>query len=406
RNNSGDLGKALMEGLSNAMLNAASAAWDKVANMAANFLLNAVMGQPSAGLLNKGIGFTGANTTLGALLGASAANDNVAGGFSGLSVGSVTRAPLGPIAGGDIASYIANAASQRGIDPSIALRVAKSEGGLNSWNMRAGYVKNGYQEPSYGPFQLLKGGPGTGFPAGLGNDFMRRTGLDPALASNGPAGVDFALDHAAKNGWGAWYGAAKVGVGRWDGIGSGAGMGDAAEAVAKLAESAGAATKGLDVLGGGLGQVGQALSTSFFPAAPAAGGGGGGGLFGWLGGLFGGGGNPSLAKYLPLTGLFADGTNYAPGGMALVGERGPELINLPQGSQVFDTNRSARMMGGNDNRGGQRPQLNVYVQGGSGDDHVRELARQGAQEAIFQYQENQVRGGALETQQKATARKG
>ena len=34
-------------------------------------------------------------------------------------------------------------------------------------------------------------------------------------------------------------------------------------------------------------------------------------------------------------GLFANGTNYAPGGAAIVGERGPELINLPRGSQVI-----------------------------------------------------------------------
>lgn len=31
---------------------------------------------------------------------------------------------------------------------------------------------------------------------------------------------------------------------------------------------------------------------------------------------------------------FAGGTNYAPGGVALVGENGPELVNLPQGSRV------------------------------------------------------------------------
>jgi len=31
---------------------------------------------------------------------------------------------------------------------------------------------------------------------------------------------------------------------------------------------------------------------------------------------------------------FADGTNFAPGGVALVGERGPELVNLPRGSSV------------------------------------------------------------------------
>jgi hypothetical protein len=32
---------------------------------------------------------------------------------------------------------------------------------------------------------------------------------------------------------------------------------------------------------------------------------------------------------------FAGGTNFAPGGLSLVGERGPELINLPRGSQVI-----------------------------------------------------------------------
>ena len=31
---------------------------------------------------------------------------------------------------------------------------------------------------------------------------------------------------------------------------------------------------------------------------------------------------------------FATGTSFAPGGMALVGERGPELVNLPKGASV------------------------------------------------------------------------
>lgn len=43
---------------------------------------------------------------------------------------------------------------------------------------------------------------------------------------------------------------------------------------------------------------------------------------------------------------FAVGTRYAPGGMALVGERGPEMINLPRGSQVLPAAQTARMMGG------------------------------------------------------------
>lgn len=34
---------------------------------------------------------------------------------------------------------------------------------------------------------------------------------------------------------------------------------------------------------------------------------------------------------------FATGTRNAPGGLALVGERGPEVVNLPQGSRVYPT---------------------------------------------------------------------
>jgi hypothetical protein len=36
---------------------------------------------------------------------------------------------------------------------------------------------------------------------------------------------------------------------------------------------------------------------------------------------------------------FAGGTNFAPGGMSLVGERGPELVNLPRGAKVIPNNR-------------------------------------------------------------------
>lgn len=54
---------------------------------------------------------------------------------------------------------------------------------------------------------------------------------------------------------------------------------------------------------------------------------------------------------------FARGTAYAPGGTALVGEQGPELINLPRGSQVFPTPKTNQMLsgmgGGNINLGGE-----------------------------------------------------
>ena len=49
------------------------------------------------------------------------------------------------------------------------------------------------------------------------------------------------------------------------------------------------------------------------------------------------------------TNKFAVGTNFAPGGMALVGERGPELVNLPRGSQVVPAAQTSAMLGGRQN---------------------------------------------------------
>lgn len=43
---------------------------------------------------------------------------------------------------------------------------------------------------------------------------------------------------------------------------------------------------------------------------------------------------------------FAEGTNFAPGGWSVVGERGPELVNLPRGSQVIPNNRTEQYFNG------------------------------------------------------------
>lgn len=43
---------------------------------------------------------------------------------------------------------------------------------------------------------------------------------------------------------------------------------------------------------------------------------------------------------------FAHGTNFAPGGWAKVGELGPEIVNLPRGSQVFSNAKSKQMVQG------------------------------------------------------------
>jgi len=43
---------------------------------------------------------------------------------------------------------------------------------------------------------------------------------------------------------------------------------------------------------------------------------------------------------------YADGTDYASGGLALVGERGPELVQIPRGSKVYTAEETAGMLGG------------------------------------------------------------
>jgi hypothetical protein len=69
----------------------------------------------------------------------------------------------------------------------------------------------------------------------------------------------------------------------------------------------------------------------------SAGGGGGGTDSGWFGG--GGADDSDVAGY-------AGGTDDAPGGLAWVGEQGPELLNLPGGSSV--TPAASLRMGGGD----------------------------------------------------------
>jgi hypothetical protein len=351
-----NIGKSFLKGFEAALSSSASKLWEKFFDGIGSMFADWVTG--SKGSAGSGAA-SGVSAVASAVMGG-AANDN----NGKAPVIPVTRAPLG-----DIASYISNAAAARGIDPDIALRVAKSEGGLSSWNMQSLYKKNGVQEPSFGPFQLYKGG-------GLGNDFMAKTGLDPALAANGPAGVDFALDHASKNGWGAWYGAGRAGIGDFEGIGTASKS--ATDAVNKMAGSAGTAAEGLNKLGGGLSQAGQSL------ASGAAGGGGGllSGLSSIGQSIFASSAQFANAWKLGGIGLYADGTNYAPGGMAIVGERGPELVNLPQGSQVFNTNRSRDMMGANGNTPpAQQPKYDIHVYGGSGDDHIRGLVQQGISNA-------------------------
>lgn len=108
-------------------------------------------------------------------------------------------------------------AARRGIDPQIAVRVANSEGGLTE-PARRGTFPTG---SSWYAFQLHWGGAGYehfGTVAGMGNEFSRVTGWKPGDPAAWRDAMRWALDRAKWSGWGAWYGAAAVGIGTWDGI--------------------------------------------------------------------------------------------------------------------------------------------------------------------------------------------
>lgn len=381
-----DFGESLGKSILNALSRSLDKSLDNIFDYLATSIVDAITGASRGGSSSGG---SIISDIVGSVLGKGAANDNHA-------PGAVTRAPL-PNVGGDIAGYIQQAASLRGIDPGIALRVARSEG-LAPGVWQSNVFKNGVREPSFGPFQLLKGGPGTGFPVGLGNDFMRQTGLDPANPANVRPGIDFALNHASKNGWGAWYGAKAAGIGNFEGLeGASSKAVGALDRLATGSDKLGGVTNalagstrnaagGLDAFGGGLNKMGNMLNQ--FPAAPS----GGGGIGGFFKNIFGGGGLPSFSFMNAISpaatahilgggvGLFADGTEGAPPGWAWVGEKGPELRKLRAGDVIRTHQRSVQMAA---NANAPAPQ-SVHVTVSVDDDgkikaYVTDMGRQAAQ---------------------------
>lgn len=125
-------------------------------------------------------------------------------------------------ANGEIADYIVEAAKAHGIDPSVAVRVAQTEGGVEEYNKLGDFSgPPWYSGKSWWPFQLHYGGKGYeqwGHTAGMGNDFTRKTGWAPGDPDAWKASIDYALDIAKRHGWSQWYGASKHGIGDWEGI--------------------------------------------------------------------------------------------------------------------------------------------------------------------------------------------
>lgn len=95
---------------------------------------------------------------------------------------------------------------------------------------------------------------------------------------------------------------------------------------------------------------------------------------GLIGGIFGGGGGFRIPG-------FANGTNFAPGGLAMVGERGPELVNLPRGAQVIPNNELG---------GGASIQINISGSQQDAAAIAREVRRV-LPDAITQFNQNPYR---------------
>lgn len=119
----------------------------------------------------------------------------------------------------DKEAFIRAEAIKRGIDPDIAMKVARSEG-FDTFQSSV-IRRDGTREPSFGAFQLYTGG-------GLGNIFQKQTGLDPADPKNERATIEFALDQAKAGGWSPWHGwrgAPNAGIGAGVAANSGSGGG-------------------------------------------------------------------------------------------------------------------------------------------------------------------------------------
>lgn len=114
-------------------------------------------------------------------------------------------------------AFLRSESARRGIHPDTAVIVANSEGSLTE-PARRGTFPTG---SSWWAFQLHYGGAGyehLGTVAGMGNEFTRVTGWQPGDPAAWRDAMRYALDHAKRYGWGAWYGAKARGIVGFKGI--------------------------------------------------------------------------------------------------------------------------------------------------------------------------------------------
>lgn len=387
-NNGGDIGKAFAESIQRALLEQASRLWDDIIQR-----------------LFSGLTAPGSSSSAGSSL-ASAIGGNASG-----------RAPVIPVARSSLPDIVGMTKSGN------QLTTISSAGGLST-SVNASYASNfqgfindleagGYRISSLGGYNHRNiAGTNRLSNHAFGNAIDINPLTNPmgrSLVTDMPANVG---DMASK--WGLSWG------GNWNSKKDAMHfeVNPASDALAKLASSTGAATKGLDTFGGGLGKIGQSLSGTF-PAAPAAPG-GGIGIGGWLSSLF----SPNLSKYQGMVGLFAGGGDVRGPGTgtsdsipALLSD-GEFVVNANATRkhrallQAINNGRIGRFADGglvravgvpsvpqlrgrqaaqNDNR--EPGVLIVRIDGANGDDHVRKLVQQGVSDGLGQYNTQQQRGG-------------
>jgi len=396
--NGSDVGKALGTSILNALSKSMDDQLGKIFDTIATWFASALTGQTPGG---GGLASAG-SSVVGSILGG--ANDNYA-------PGAVTRAPLAAV-GGNMAAYAA------------AIRSIESAGS-GGYSALGPVLKNGNQ--ALGAYQVMK----SNLPS-WSQDALGKT-LSPSQFLADPSAQDAIFEkqfgkYLTKYGnpqdaASAWFtgGPLSTGAGRSDVLGTtGSVYVDKFNAaVAKASDSLGGldstVTNTVKSLAGGIGGNGglasilDGLKPGNFHANTTL-----SDILGYGGGAAapsGGGGGflSSIFSFIPKLFGFADGTESAPSGWAWVGERGPELRKLRAGDVIRNNPRSMQMAAQNNN--GASPvtpkiDLHVTVVGGSGDDHIRTLSKQGAQEAISEYHQGQVSGGFGETQRRYTSQKG
>jgi hypothetical protein len=391
--NGGKVGKALGDSLLNALLNQMTKAADLAMDRLAGLLVKSLFGESAggAGVLSGAVtGFGGAAAK--AVTGGVAANDN------GSALG--------------ISAYAA------------AIKSIESGG---NYGALGPLTRTG--DRAYGAYQVM----GANVPAWTQGALGRS--LSPSQFLADPSAQDAVFNwrfgsYASKYGP---SGAAQAWFGGPGSVGRGAGWSDQLgttgteyvnkfnAALAGASSNLGGFGKGLGALGQGLTSMGGSFSQQVATIASTGGASAGGGLFGsllgGLGRLFGGfSPTSSLWRANTTLGSFlinghADGTEFASGGLAMVGERGREIVNLPRGAQVVPNHRTESLLSAaNNNRGGNGRSANgvlqVVIQGANGDEQIRKMVDQGVSAALQAQQIESERGGFASTQQHYMRRKG